>query len=64
MRFAGPMNSVGIGQFVGWRPDAEIWVARDQRNRWWTELFGVEIDRGEREREQNAYPSFHVSVRS
>src|SRR5689334_15729102 len=54
-----PMLGIGIGEFVGRRPNTEIRIASHKRDRRRTELFRVEMDRENREREQAADASLH-----
>lgn len=54
MRLAGPVDGISVSQFIRRRPDAEIWIARDQRDGRWTERLRVHLERNEQKREQNA----------
>src|SRR6266567_7729072 len=49
LALAGPMRGVAVGEVVGVRPDAEVWVVGDEGHGWRT-LLGVDLGCNGKER--------------
>jgi hypothetical protein len=51
LRLAGPVNSVGVGEFVCVRPDGKVGVMGDERRGGWAERLLLGSEKGSKQRE-------------